>query len=94
MAPVGNRFRLQNLVVSRTGRWRRFGQSGPSSDRSGGAIPGRQARHDGIAMCLLRKDIAHAMPIRQAQRVARNRRMLIFLWIFVVLWWAIGWFRF
>jgi len=77
--------------LSRSGRRKRSLQYGMSSDRVGMQVPGRQARHDGIAMCLLRKDIAHAMPMRRAQRVARNRRVFVLLWIFVSLWWVLGW---
>lgn len=92
MVRVRKILRWHDGVVSRTGVFRRrFGEYGVSSDRGWMPIPGRQARHDGIAMCLLRKDIAHAMPMRRAQRVARNRRILVLLWIFVLLWWTLSW---
>lgn len=92
MVRTDKKLRWDDGVLSRTGAFRRrFLDYGISSDRIGAPIPGRQARHDGIAMCLLRKDIAHAMPMRKAQRVARNRRVLVLLWIFVTLWWMLGW---
>lgn len=88
MSGAGNRFRWYEGIVSRAGWRKRSASYGMSSDRIN---PGRQARHDGIAMCLLRKDIAHAMPMRHAQRVARNRRILVLLWMFLVAWWVYGW---
>lgn len=95
MSRAGSFFRWHDGLVSRKGALRRrFGSYGISSDRVGAYAPGRQARHDGIAMCLLRKDIAHAIPMRRAQRVAHNRRILVLLWIVVLLWWILGWFFF
>ncbi len=94
MKVPGKRFRWYEGIVSRTTRRKRSLQYGMSSDRVKQYIPGRQARHDGIAMCLLRKDIASAMPMRHAQRVARNRRIFMLLCVFFALWWMLGWLYF
>lgn len=59
-----------------------------SSDRHQQA--GRFARHDRVAMCLLRKDIETFMPIRREVRIARNRRMLRWVFLFCVVWWLAG----
>ncbi len=90
------RFRWYEGIVSRArARSTDTVPYGMSSDRIGGLlIPGRQARHDGIAMCLLRKDMAYAVPMRRVQRVARNRRLLVLLCLFTVLWWIVGWLYF
>ena len=94
MSRMGTLLRWHTGVISRSGLFRRrFCDYGISSDRLGMTIPGRQARHDGVAMCLLRKDMPRAtMPMRRAQRIARNRRILGLLWVFVLLWWSLGWF--
>lgn len=96
MVLARKRLRWYDGLVSRTRAGsERSMRYGMSSDRIGGMlIPGRQARHDGIAMTLLRKDIAYAVPVRRAQRVARNRRVLVLLWIFTILWWIVGWLYF
>jgi hypothetical protein len=80
-------------ILRRTieGKKRSAGFYTPSSDRSNLPIPGRSARHDGVAMCLLRKDIQQTMPLRREHQVARNRRLLILVWILVLQWWVIGW---
>ena len=90
-------FRWYEGLLSRTGESRlRFREYGGGHDRGGLPMPvaGRQARHDGVAMCLLRKDISHAMPMRKVHKVRRNRRILLLLWILVLLWWVLGWFFF
>ncbi|MFU8780543.1 MAG: hypothetical protein ACNA71_05905 [Kiritimatiellia bacterium] len=77
-------------VISR----RRTDLDAISSDRVMGPLAGRRAKHDGVALCLLRRDNVHAIPMRREQRIARNRRLLIRLWVVLLLWWGVGWFLF
>ena len=92
MARSVKQSRFRDGIISRSGYFRKGARSyATSSDRVVAPIAGRQARHDGIAMCLLRKDIVHAMPLRRMHRVARNRRLLLLLWVFAILWWLLGW---
>lgn len=51
---------------------------------------GRFARHDRVAMCLLRGDMDSVMPVRRELRIARNRRRLKCAFAMVVLWWLGG----
>ena len=51
---------------------------------------GRQAVHDRVAMCLLRKDLESALPARREERIARNRRRLKLAVAMLVLWWVTG----
>ena len=51
---------------------------------------GRFARHDRVAMCLLRRDMESVMPVRREARIARNRRRLKWVAFLVVLWWLAG----
>lgn len=84
-----------NVIRRTVGRGKRSSDLySPSSDRANFPVPGRRARHDGVAMCLLRKDIEHSMPLRREHQVARNRRVLILVLILVVQWWLIGWLYF
>lgn len=92
---TGTPSRLRDDIISRTGTFRKttFGHLA-SSDRADMFSPGRRAKHDGIAMCLLRKDFEHSLPLRREHQVARNRRLLVLVWCFVVCWWLLGWFFF
>lgn len=51
---------------------------------------GRFARHDRVAMCLLRRDMESVMPVRREARIARNRRRLKWVAFLIVLWWLAG----
>ncbi len=51
---------------------------------------GRFARHDRVAMCLLRRDMDSVMPIRREVRIARNRRRLKLAFALTLLWWLGG----
>jgi hypothetical protein len=51
---------------------------------------GRFARHDRVAMCLLRRDMDSIMPVRREVRIARNRRRLKVTAFLFLLWWLIG----
>jgi len=51
---------------------------------------GRRAGSDQVARCLLRNDLRDAMPIRQEERIARNRRRLIAVFLLLLLWWSVG----
>ena len=51
---------------------------------------GRFARHDRVAMCLLRRDMDAIMPVRREVRIARNRRRLKLAAVAVMLWWLAG----
>jgi len=90
----GKKQHLHQGIISRSGVFRPSGSGCTASSDRLVSIAGRQARHDGIAMCLLRKDIVQAMPMRRVHRVARNRRLLVLVWILVVLWWILGWISF
>ncbi len=56
--------------------------------------PGRFATHDRVAMCLLRKDLESALPVRRELRITRNRRRLKLVAGLCVLWWLAGRFLF
>ncbi len=51
---------------------------------------GRQAIHDRISMCLLRKDLESALPARREIRIARNRFRLKCFACLCVIWWLAG----
>ncbi len=72
------RGRLLNHVVS-------FGVQ-PERDQQ----QGRFARHDRVAMCLLRRDMDTIMPVRREMIIARNRRRLKWAFALSVIWWLSG----
>jgi hypothetical protein len=95
MSGWGRKQALREALTRQAGGVRKATQAASdSSDRAVGPMAGRRARHDGVAMCLLRKDIMHAIPMRREQLIARNRRFLLRLWLCLVLWWIVGWFFF
>ena len=78
-------------ILSRSGRFARATPAyGTSSDRLVEAMSGRKARHDQVAMCLLRKDVEHVLPARRASRIARRRRQLVISGLLACLWWLGG----
>jgi len=92
MGRSGKPHRLREGVISRSGVFRRGGcEFTTSSDRVVAPIAGRQARHDSVAMCLLRKDVVHVLPQRREHRIARNRRLFRLVGIFTLFWWLAGW---
>ncbi len=75
-------------VLSRSGHFRHAPHANrTSSDRITEGIAGRKARHDQVAMFLLRKDFGTVLPARRAIRVARRRRELVLLALCTILWW-------
>ncbi len=87
----GRRGAGSNGILSRSGRFSRASPLGSiSSDRVVEAMTGRKARHDQVAMCLLRKDVEHVLPARRASRIARRRRQLVISGILLCLWWLGG----
>lgn len=62
-----------------------------SSDRVLSPVMGRQARHDGIGMCMLRRGGRVAVSGQDVNRVVRNRRLLFLLWALTLTLWYLGW---
>ncbi len=50
---------------------------------------GRRAQSDQVARCLLRNDLREAMPLRREDRIARNRRRIIAVFLLFLLWWGL-----
>jgi hypothetical protein len=52
--------------------------------------PGRRARSDEVATCLLRHDLPAAVSVRREDRTARNRRRVVVVFCLLVAWWIAG----
>ncbi len=51
---------------------------------------GRRAQSDQVACCLLSGEVRDAIPLLQVDRIGRNRRRVICLFVFLVAWWGLG----
>lgn len=80
---------LVSKDIHRKGRvMNHVAEFGTSSDRN--LQPGRYAKHDRVAMCLLRKEFDSCMPVRREHLIVRNRRRLKIVFAFCILWWLVG----